>query len=140
MQQTQRPVAQQSWVAVSEYDMRFYEFDNQYPDLETEKDFVSGQAGVLQTILQHFISKNEPGKRVPTANILKLMSNAGFTMNYPELDNLIKNNDSLKKILGNDYNADTMQIGQQTGPEDMPADAEKAAGTVDQMASRASQL
>ena len=120
--------------------MRFYEFDNQYPDLETEKDFVSGQAGVLQTILQHFISKNEPGKRVPTANILKLMSNAGFTMNYPELDNLIKNNDSLKKILGNDYNADTMQIGQQTGPEDMPADAEKAAGTVDQMASRASQL
>jgi hypothetical protein len=120
--------------------MRFYEFETGYEPTRPDADFVSSQAGVLQTILQHFISKNEPGKRVPTANILHLMANAGFDMTYPELDSLIKSNDSLKQIFGNNYNADTMQIGQETGPEDMPADAEKAAGTVDQMASRASQL
>jgi hypothetical protein len=120
--------------------MRIYEIDAGYQPTRPDTDFVSGQAGVLQTILQHFISKNEPGKRVPTNHILKLMANAGFAITYPELDNLIKSNDSLKQIFGNNYNADNMQIGQETGPEDMPADAEKAAGTVDQMASRASQL
>ena len=122
--------------------MRFYEFDTGYEPTrpEPEEDFVGNQAGVLQTILQHFVTKNEPGKRIPTANVLKLMANAGFSMTYPELDKLIKSSDSLTQLLGNSYNADTMQIGQETGPEDMPADAEKAAGTVDQMASRASQL
>jgi len=122
--------------------MRFYEFDAGYQPTrpKPENDFVTSQAGVLQTILQHFVTKNEPGNRVPTANVLKLMANAGFDMNYPELDKLIKSSDSLKQLLGNSYNADTMQIGQKTGPEDMPADAEKAAGTVDQMASRASKL
>ena len=122
--------------------MRFYEFDAGYEPTrpKPETDFVGNQAGVLQTILQHFVTKNEPGKRIPTANVLKLMANAGFSMTYPELDKLIKSSDSLTQLLGNSYNADTMQIGQETGPEDMPADAEKAAGTVDQMASRASQL
>ena len=120
--------------------MRFYEFDTGYEPTRPETDFVSSQAGVLQTILQHFVTKNEPGNRVPTANVLKLMANAGFNMTYPELDKLIKSSDSLTQLLGNSYNADTMQIGQETGPEDMPADAEKAAGTVDQMASRASRL
>ena len=135
----QPQVAQQSWVAASEFNMRFYEFDSKY--LESDADnFVSSQAGVLQTILQHFISKNQPGQQVPTANVLKLMANAGFDMTYPELDSLIKSSDSLKKLLGNNYNADNMTIGQKTGPEDLPADAEKASGTVDQMASRASKL
>ena len=116
--------------------MRFYEFDAGYEPTRPETDFVSNQAGVLQTILQHFVAKNKPGNRVPTGNILKLMANAGFEMTYPELDSLIKSSDSLKTLLGNNYNADNMQIGQETGPEAMPADADQAANTVDQMASR----
>jgi hypothetical protein len=117
--------------------MRIYEIDAGYNPSQPRVDFVDGQLGVLMTILQHFVSKNKPGMTVPTANVLHLMANAGFHLTYPELDSLIKSSDNLKQLLGNNYNANSITIGTETGPESEPSNADQAANTVDQMASRA---
>lgn len=120
--------------------MKIFEVAPDFLDKQDSKtDFVSGEAGVLMTILQHLMSQTDPGKPVPTANVLNLMANTGFNMTYPELDALVKNNENLKELVTN-INPNQITIGSPLGPETEPEDGEKAASTVDQMASRASAL
>lgn len=118
--------------------------------LEFAPDYVSNEAGALMTILQHLTARNPKGVKVPVNNVLKLMQNTGYNLNYYSLDSLIKNNPNLKDMV-TDYDAQTMTIGkeapepEQSGAEPgqeprqitQPETDEKTLKTVDSMAKSA---
>jgi hypothetical protein len=133
-------VVPQNWVVANESNMKIFEVAPDFlNEPKTRPDFVSGEAGVLMTILQHLQSQTDPGTPVPTDNVLNLLANTGFHLTYPELDNLVKNNQNLSQLITNMTPAQLI-IGNPVGPETEPEDADQAANTVDQMASRAATL
>lgn len=120
--------------------MKIFEVAPDFIDRPPQKpDFVSGEAGVLMTILQHLQNQTDPGTPVPTDNVLNLLANTGFHLTYPELDNLVKTNQNLQQLITN-LTPDQIIIGTPLGPETEPEGVDQAANTVDQMASRAATL
>lgn len=118
--------------------------------LEVAPEFLPNEAGVLMTILQHLTARTPGGTRVPTPNVLKLMANAGYNLNYYELDALIKSDESLRNQISN-YDAVSMTVGkeapepEEAGAEpdqdprniEQPNTDEKSLNTVDKMAKSA---
>ena len=106
--------------------------------LEVAPDFMRSEAGVFMTILQLLQSKTKPGVKIPSANISKLMNNAGYAFSYDNIKELIEKNPALDDMIS-DYSKDFIVIGKESIANKEPdeKDAEKQASTVDKMAKSA---
>ena len=125
-------VSAQKWAVVVEHNMKLF---------EVAPDFVKGEEAFLMTILQYLESKTKPGEKIPMANIVRLMSNAGYQFNFDILQDMMadKENTGIKDMISN-ANQDSITIGKKSPADDESLDDNNAEEkTVDQMASRASQ-
>lgn len=116
--------------------MRFNEFG-------PSTDQSSNTEGTFVTLIQFLLNKasmsgntDRKDVKVPTSTVLALMNNTGIGLGYPDLDALVKNSDTLGKLVKS-MNKDEVVFSNASSETDDDTSGEDDK-VVDQMASRAS--
>lgn len=111
--------------------MRITEIESQ---TEIEK---KGALVTLLNMLKTKADRRDTGSKISIDSLNKLMSNLGYSIGYPELDILVKRNDTIRNLVA-DYNKEFVTLStadtiDQNNTQDQPGNQD----TVKQMAKRA---
>ena len=107
---------------------------------EVESSAEFEKKGAFVTLLNMLKTKadaKQSGLKIPVASLTKLMNNLGHSINFEEIDKLVKSSDSIANLVG-DYNQEFVTINTaSTIDQDLDTATPGNRDTVKSMAKRA---